>query len=145
LTIPVGKPGIPPAHERLISQIQRGWAATVAALPEDPAGAFLTLDRDFGGKTRFITVAFFLHLLHPDKVPIIDQHHFRAVNTLMVGVRPSWTSKRQPSKYDDLALVAACIETVLAAWLLRAPDSAPGVRDLDKFLMRYGKAIKGAV
>ena len=69
------KAAIPPAHERLISQLQRGWPAAVAALPIAPEDAFVALDRDFGGKTRFITVAFSLHLLHPRKVPIIDQHN----------------------------------------------------------------------
>jgi hypothetical protein len=136
------KPAIPPAHERLISRLQRGWPAAVAALPNAPEDAFVALDRDFGGKTRFITVAFLLHLLHPRKVPIIDQHNFRAVNALMAGVRPTWKTRRQPSQYTDISLVAAFMEAVLAAWVLRAPESAPSGRDLDKFLMMYGKAIK---
>src|SRR5947207_15984695 len=85
----LGKPAIPPAHERLISQLQRGWPAAVAALPNVPKHVFVALDRDFGGKTRFITVAFLLHLLYPSKVPIIDQHNFRAVNALMAEVRPT--------------------------------------------------------
>lgn len=38
--------------------------------------------------------------------------------------------------------MAAFMEAVLAAWVLRAPESAPSDRDLDKFLMMYGKAIK---
>ena len=49
---------------------------------------------------------------------------------------------RQPSQYADISLVAAFMEAVLAAWVLRAPESAPSGRDLDKFLMMYGKAIK---
>jgi hypothetical protein len=138
----LGKPAIPPAHEVLISQLQRGWPAAVAALPGDPEDAFVAIDRDFGGKTRFITVAFLLHLLHPRKVPIIDQHNFRAVNALVAAVRPAWKTRRQPSKYGDISLVAAFMEAVLAAWLRRAPESVPSDRDLDKFLMMYGKAIK---
>jgi len=34
------------------------------------------------------------------------------------------------------------MEVVLTAWRRRAPESAPSDRDLDKFLMMYGKAIK---
>lgn len=136
------KPVIPPAHERLISHLQQGWPTAIAALPPSPEDAFAALDRDFGGKTRFITVAFLLHLLHPTKVPIIDQHNFRAVNAIMAGVRPTWKSRRQPSQYADIALVAAFMEAVLEAWVPQAPQSAPTDRDLDKFLMMYGKAIK---
>ena len=140
----LGKPAIPPAHERLISQVQRGWAATVATLPTAPAAAFVALDRAFGGKTRFITVAFLLHLLHPREVPIIDQHNFRAVNALMREARPGWHPRKKPSRYADLTLVATFMKAVLAAWRRHALYPAPSARDLDKFLMMYGKAIKGA-
>ena len=85
----LGKPAIPPAHELLISQLQRGWPAVVTALLGTPHDAFIAIDRDFGGKNRFITVAFLLHLLLPRKVPIIDQHNFRAVNALLASVRPA--------------------------------------------------------
>ena len=138
----LGKPTIPPAHELLISQLQRGWPAAVTALPGAPDDAFVAIERDFGGKTRFITVAFLLHLLHPRKVPIIDQHNFRAVNALLASVRPAWKIKRRPSQYADISLVAAFMEAVLTAWRRRAPESVPSNRDLDKFLMMYGKAIK---
>lgn len=58
------------------------------------------------------------------------------------GVRPTWKSSSQPSQYEDIALVASFMEAVLQAWVLRAPELAPSNRDLDKFLMMYGKAIK---
>jgi len=138
----LGKPAIPPAHERLISQVQKGWLAAVAALPHSPEAAFAALDQDFGGKTRFITVAFLLHLLNPRKIPIIDQHNFRAVNALLIGVRPVWKVRGRPSQYTDILLVASFMEAVLTTWARRAPESAPTGRDLDKFLMMYGKSIK---
>jgi len=138
----LGKPSIPTAHELLISQLQRGWSAAVAALPSAPENAITAIDRYFGGKTRFITVAFLLHLLHPRKVPIIDQHNFRAVNALLGGVRPAWKNKKKPAQYADILLVAEFMEAVLAAWRRRAPKSVPSDRALDKFLMMYGKAIK---
>jgi hypothetical protein len=121
----LGKRVIPGAHERLISQVQSSWRATVAVVPETPDEAFIALDRTFGGKKRFITVAFLVHLLHPREAPIIDQHNFRAVNALMAGVRPGWHSRRKPSRYADLTLVAAFMEAVLAVWAQRDPASAP--------------------
>lgn len=138
----LGKPAIPPNHEKLISQLQRGWPAAVATIPNAPKEALVALNQAFGGKTRFITFAFLLHLLHPSKVPIIDQHNFRAVNALMAGVRPAWISKARPSQYVDIELVADFMKAVLAAWVLRAPETAPSEREFDKFLMMYGKAIK---
>jgi hypothetical protein len=140
----LGKAAIPGAHERLISQVQRSWRATVAVFPKPPDEAFMALDRQFGGSKRFITVAFLVHLLHPRRAPIIDQDNFRAVNALMVAVRPGWRSRAKPSRYADLTLVAAFMETVLAVWARRDLKSAPNARELDKFLMMYGKAIKRA-
>jgi len=138
----LGKPAIPPAHEALISQVQRGWRATAAALPRRSEDAFFVLDDAFGGKTRFITVAFVLHLLYPNEVPIIDQHNFRAVNALVAGVRPEWQSRRRPSRYGDILFVAAFMSTLLTAWRQRSPVSVPSERRLDQFLMMYGKSIK---
>lgn len=138
----LGKAAIPPAHEVLISQLQRGWSTAAAALPRVPEEAFVAINRDFGGKTRFITVAFLLHLLHPRRAPIIDQHNFRAVNALLADVRPTWKTRRQPSSYADIALVAAFMAAILGAWSRRSPESVPSARDLDLFLMMYGKAIK---
>jgi hypothetical protein len=114
----------------------------VTALLGTPHDAFIAIDRDFGGKNRFITVAFLLHLLHPRQVPIIDQHNFRAVNALLASGRPAWKIRRRPSQYADILLVGAFMEAVLTAWRRRSPESVPSKRDLDKFLMMYGKAIK---
>jgi len=138
----LGKSAIPPAHELLISQVQRGWLSAAAALPGTPEDGFVVLDRHFGGKTRFITVAFLLHLVYPADVPIIDQHNFRAVNALLLAVRPRWHSKTRPSLYGDITLVATFMKVVLTAWGRRADASVPTDRELDKFLMMYGKSIK---
>jgi len=138
----LGKPAIPQAHELLITQLQRGWPSAVVALPSAPKDAFDAIGREFGGKTRFITVAFLVHLLHPHKVPIIDQHNFRAVNAFRAAVRPTWRIRRRPSRYDDISLLAEFMKSVLTVWRQRAPKSVPSARNLDKFLMMYGKAIK---
>lgn len=140
----LGKLTIPLAHERLIAQLQDGWATAAASLPRSAEEAFVALDRHFGGKTRFITVAFLVHLIHPDRVPIIDQHNFRAVNALMAGARPGWRSRKLPSRYSDIVLVAAFMKAILAAWGELVPESLPTERDLDRFLMMYGKVIKSA-
>jgi hypothetical protein len=138
----LGKPAIPPAHEVLISQVQAGWTVIARSLPPTPQEAFEALDRRFGGRTRFITVAFLLHLLHPRTVPIIDQHNFRAINDLLSSVRPSWQGKKRASTYTDIARLGAFMEAILQAWSRQSPQSLPSSRELDLFLMMYGKAIK---
>jgi len=138
----LGKSAIPRAHELLISQLQRDWPTVAAALRGAPEDDFRVLDLRVGGKTRFITIAFLLHLLHPGEVPLIDQHNYRAVNALLAASRPGWRSRTQPSRYADITLVAAFMKAVLTAWRRRAPASVPSDRELDKFLMMYGKSIK---
>lgn len=139
----LSKPAFPAAHARLIAQIQDGWPEAVAALPASTVGAFEELDARFGPK-RFITVAFLLHLLRPLSVPIVDQHNFRAVNSLMRQVRPTWQSKTKPTRYRDLETVTMFMAAVLKGWRQSMPASAPSSRRLDKFLMMYGKTLKPA-
>lgn len=138
-----GKQRIPATHDHLIAQLEKGWPAAVSALPATADEAFEFLNRTFGSPHRFITIAFLVHLLHPGKVPIIDQHNFRAVNDLMTQVRRGdWHSKLKPSRYTDLKVVAAFMGAILVSWREHAPNP-PSDRELDKFLMMYGKAIKG--
>ena len=137
-----GKPAIPRAHEQLILQVQRGWPAAVAVLPNEPEQAFDALNRQFGGPTRFITTAFLLHLLHPRTIPIIDQHNFRAVNEYIAECREGWKAKKKPSAYADIVLVSQFMDAVLKEWKDEAPRAVPIDRDFDKFLMMYGKELK---
>ncbi len=60
----------------------------------------------------------------------------------MARVRPGWRSRKWPSDYAHLMFLASFMKAVLAAWRQHTPDSAPNARDLDRFLMMYGKAIK---
>ena len=139
----LGKEGrIPTTHRKLISELQRAWPRLVRDLPDAPDQTFALINDRVGGPTRFITTAFVVHLIHPSHVPIIDQHNFRAVNSLIQGVRPSWTSKKKPSSWSDIVLVHAFMSAVRSAWRHEAPATTPTLRRLDQFLMRYGKDIK---
>lgn len=141
----LSKTGMPGAHRRLISQLQREWPSVAPHLPQSPELTFAMLETRFGGTTRFITVAFLVHLLFQERIPIIDQHNFRAVNALIGQVRPTWRSKKKPSRFSDILLVAGFMSSVAHAWRNEDPATAPSARELDKFLMMYGKSIKGAV
>lgn len=133
---------IPGAHERLIAELQRRWSRLAFDLPRSPDLAFAFLEERIGGATRFITVAFLVHLLHQEQIPIIDQNNFRAVNSFLREVRPSWSGKKKPSKFADVHLVAAFMAGVLAAWSREDGPTVPSPRELDQFLMVYGKSLK---
>ena len=141
----LGKPRIPEAHRRLIAQIQRTWPRRAPELSRSPEAAFELLNATFGGAKRFVTMGFLLHLLFPARTPIIDQHNFRAVNALVRSVRPTWQGRATPSRYADIELVRDVIDAIVAAWSVEHPASTPSVRELDEFLMMYGKSLKRAV
>jgi hypothetical protein len=126
----------------LIADLQARWPVLSRDLPATPDGAFAMLHEAFGGATRYVTVAFLTHLLYPTTVPTIDQHNFRSVNVLIRAARPSWRIKRLPSCYEDIQVVDQFMRMVAAVWKQLSPDYAPSLRDIDKFLMMYGKALK---
>jgi hypothetical protein len=136
------KSRIPTAHEALIADLQARWPVLSRGLPATPDAAFARLYEAFGGATRYVTVAFLTHLLHPTTVPIIDQHNFRSTNVLIQAVRPSWRIKRLPSRYEDILVVDRFMRAVATLWAQWSPADAPSLRALDKFLMMYGKALK---
>ena len=81
------KKRIPSRHEELISSLQRQWPALSSTLSGPAEAVFMNLKHVIGGSTRFITTAFFAHLLRPREIPIIDQHNFRAMNYYFRTVR----------------------------------------------------------
>jgi hypothetical protein len=133
---------IPTAHEELIADLQAHWSVVSRELPATADVAFAILYEAFGGATRYVTVAFLTHLLYPTTVPIIDQHNFRSTNVLIHAVRPTWRIKRLPSRYEDIEVVDQFMRVVAAVWKQLSPADAPSLRDIDKFLMMYGKALK---
>ncbi len=136
------KSRIPAAHEALIADLQARWPVLSRDLPATPDAVFAMLYEAFGGATRYVTAAFLTHLLHPTAVPMIDQHNFRSTNVLIQAVRPSWRIKRLPSRYEDIVVVDRFMRAVATVWAQWSPADAPSLRELDKFLMMYGKALK---
>jgi hypothetical protein len=136
------KSRIPGAHKRLISEIQLKWSRVAHDLPQSPDLAFAFLNARLGGPTRFITVAFLVHLIFQERIPIIDQHNFRAVNALIRHVRPTWRVKENPSRYSDVLVVADFMASVIAAWRDEDLATAPRSSELDRFLMVCGQDIK---
>jgi hypothetical protein len=113
-------------------RIAKSWSAAIR--PRDPELAFDKLQATLS--LPYISAAFLTHLMYPAVVPIIDQHNYRAMNALM-----GRKSSAAPSSYEDLVDLRRFIDEVLGAWP-RGPGGKPHERDLDKFLMAYGKSLK---
>lgn len=138
----LGKQRIPSHHESLISCIQERWPVLSPAILGSPGEAFNRLDTAVGGPHRYITVSFLLHLLRPSEVPLIDRFNFRAMNYYFDEVRPGWRSKHRPSVYSDLETVSNFLNAITRGWQIVDASSLPAKRDLDRFLMMKGKALK---
>ena len=136
------KSRIPGSHQRLISDVQRKWPRLARDLPQSPDLAFAFLLSHLGSSTRFITVAFLVHLVFQEEIPIIDQHNYRAVNALIRDLRPAWHAKKKPSRYSDILLVADFMASIIGAWRAGDPTTAPTPTRLDRFLMVRGQDIK---
>ena len=136
------KKRIPDRHEELIASLQREWPALCSTLTGPAEAVFTSLKRAIGGRDRFITTAFFLHLLRPSEIPIIDQHNFRAMNYFCRTVRPAWRLKSKPNTYRDVATLASFLSEVRSRWAAIDPSMVPDEGKLDRFLMMYGKGLK---
>ena len=133
------KSNYPERHDQLIARVVELWADLVATLPATPSAVFTFLHMKSG--VPYVSAAFLTHLLFPLDIPIIDQHNFRAMNQLLKAVRPGWTHRRLPSSYHDLLDLNAFLREILTQWSSTS-DVPPSTRELDKFLMAYGKSIK---
>jgi len=138
----LGKKRIPRHHERLIWSLQRQWPALCPSLSGPTVEVFTNLKNAIGGRDPFITSAFFVHLLRPREVPIIDQHNFRAMNHYCATVRAGWRLKSKPRTYEDLATLSSFLSDVRSRWAAVDQSTVPDERRLDRFLMMYGKALK---
>ena len=130
-----GKKNYPLKQRLLVGKIEslwpsfRRWALSLGDqfIPE---ATFQWWDRHLG-KQRYITCAYLTHLIHPQQVPIIDQHNFRAMNHLLRT--PS--AKNKPSNWSDIVQLKLFLEE--ASERYQRPET-----DFDKYLMMYGRALK---
>jgi len=138
------KSNYPGSHKDLIAHIQQSWPAISTNLPTEVNAAFKHIKEIVvgRGRGRFITVAFLTHLFYPVAVPIIDQHNFRAVNHLLQAARPNYEFKKNPSCFGDIEFIRSFMEKVITASEDTEKFPTISLRELDKFLMMYGKHLK---
>lgn len=130
-----GKPNYPQRHRYLIEEIQRLWPSFVTSGFSDiSARTFQWWRGRINRQTAYITVAFITHLVHHNEpLPIIDQHNFRAMNSLVGCLRHGVKPKKKPSNWNDIAVLKSFMTLVMGAMPGRS------FSEFDRFLMMYGR------
>jgi hypothetical protein len=130
-----GKSNYPQHHRDLIAMIQNLWSSYVASgISSSSINTFQWWHGRINKQTAYTTVAFITHLIHHNEpLPIIDQHNFRAMNSLLGCVRNGWKPKKRPSNWGDIA--------ALKSFMTQVSGALPGTSfsELDRFLMMYGR------
>jgi hypothetical protein len=127
-----GKKDYPQHHKNLISLVESLWPKYLDESCLTPCETFEFWKTRLEKQHRYISVAFLTHLLHAERVPIIDQHNFRAMNHLLQVSGRKRKSKKKPSNWEDIRELGIFV-TTLSEHLKRP------VREVDKFLMMYGR------
>jgi hypothetical protein len=131
-----GKPNYPQRHQDLITEIQGLWPQYVNSFKNNTSEqTFLWWRSHLNRQTTYITVAYITHLVHhQEPLPIIDQHNFRAMNSLLGCVRQPTRSKKKPSNWNDIIALKHFMTSIHAALPQQKTFS-----ELDRFLMMYGR------
>lgn len=129
-----GKDNYPSKQQALVSEIKLYWADYIYTDFDEPQKIFDFWQSKLGKGTRYISVAFITHLIHPHDVPIIDQHNFRAFNHLLQVSGRTSNSKKKPSSWVDLVNLKLFMSSI-------SEHLSKDERQLDKFLMMYGRHI----
>ncbi len=132
-----GKENFPEKQKALIIKVQQLWGDfTQTNATSSPEATFNWWQRRLP-KTAYITTAYITHLVHHAAgIPIIDQHNFRAMNTLLKDSGKTATAKKKPSSWNDIVQLKQFIEGLITELDNRS------FGDIDKFLMMYGRSIK---
>jgi hypothetical protein len=130
-----GKSNYPQHHRDLIAEVQDLWPSFVTSgFSNTSARTFEWWHSHIDRKTAYITVAFITHLVHHNEpLPIIDQHNFRAMNSLVGCLRRGNKPKRKPSNWNDIEILKSFMTQVTGAL------SGRHFSEVDRFLMMYGR------
>jgi hypothetical protein len=126
------KENYPNHHKELIRIVQLSWKDFVWQKTKTPRATFDYWTNKLGKRHRYISVAFLTHLVHPQYVPIIDQHNYRAMNHYMLEVRSEWKVKKKPSTWEDIQSLADFLVSL-------STHLKKDMREVDKYLMMFGK------
>ena len=133
------KPNSPKSHKAIIKDIIDAWPKFKLSIERHTElNTFNWWKKTLanGSSKRFITIAFITHLVHKSKkVPIIDQHNYRAMNYLSNNFNFSSTAKKYPSNWEDIVKLKEFISELSKIHNKKH-------NEIDKYLMMLGKEIK---
>lgn len=136
----INKNNYPKTHKQLITEIINEWDNFIEsnADKKSPVENYDWWCTKFGKRksTRFITIAFIIHLVHNEEIPIIDQHNYRALNFFTNNLSLPSSFKKRPTNWTDIIKLKEFTDTILPHLNNKNPQ------DFDKYLMMYGKSIK---
>ena len=127
-----GKDNYPQHHKELITKISKIWPAFLQEDCATPCETFSYWKNQLQKSHRYITVSFITHLIHPESVPIIDQHNYRAMLFLLKVAGRAPKQKKKPSNWNDIINLGEFLSSL--SHHLNKPE-----REVDKFLMMYGR------
>jgi hypothetical protein len=132
-----GKKSIPRHHRDLVTEIDGLWVQFVGSGAGQASNqTFDWWSGQLNRRTTYITVAYITHLVHHAKrLPIIDQHNFRAMNSLLRDVKTTHSGKKKPSTWQDIVELGTFMTEVSKAL------GNKSFEELDRFLMMYGKHV----
>lgn len=131
-----GKKNFPATHRNVISEVHELWPQFIkTGNHHSPRDTFEWWQNKWRPKKRYITVAFITHLIHHSAMPIIDQHNFRAMNTL-IAMKKNHSYKKKPSSWQDIL----DLKDFMCALLPHLNNA--NISELDRFLMMWGKSVK---
>lgn len=132
-----GKPNFPSKQKALITRVEALWLDYVQSPKCIDAESTFLWWRSRLPATAYITAAYITHLVHhAAPLPIIDQHNFRAMNSLLKRNRSDHEATRVPRSWNDIEN----LRDFMSAVLCHLPGKTFG--ELDQFLMMYGQSIK---
>lgn len=127
-----GKANFPEHHKRLIALITNTWPKYTETDCLSPRDTFSFWLKELKKPHRYILVAFLTHLVHATEVPIIDQHNYRAMLFLLRATNRTPDVKKKPSNWRDIEDLGAFLSSL-------SHHMGKSKRELDKFLMMYGR------
>jgi hypothetical protein len=134
----LAKSNTPKSHKAIINEVARSWDGFVisnAAKTPKETFDWWKCQLSQGKSKRFVTIAFITHLIHCKKVPIIDQHNFRALNYFLNNSVLSPYAKKNPSNWDDIECLKGFVSDISKSLNKKGEE-------VDKYLMMFGKELK---
>ena len=131
----INKSNYPDAHKKLIKMIIDNWLDFCKNNTYTLNNMYDFWKERLKGHQNFVTIAYLIHLIKSDEMQIIDQHNFRAFNYLVLLVNPGYSFTNKPNKLLDLKNYNHFFYQLLGILDLDKNKK----RELDKFLMMYGK------